>query len=372
MRILCLSTTLLIACVCACGRAEAPAPIPTAPGHAQRVVIVSIDGGRPDVILRAKAPNIRALMKDGSFSFWARTTEVSVTLPSHASMITGCTPEKHGINFNKDVPEDELVYPKVPTIFELAKQRGLSTAMASGKSKFVALCKPASIDYPLVPQAKQSFNDTQVADNASKAIIQHQPQVMLVHFAGGDKIGHAMGWGTQQQVDEIEVIDAGIGKVVETLKKQGLYDSTLIILSADHGGAARSHGKDDPRSRHIPWIAVGPGIRKDFDLTTFKDLVINTEDTFATACSFMSIPAPDNIDGKAITQMIEGAELLQNAPKTAGNKPATKPVAQGFTDPVTKLTYTYQDPYPGVAISDFKSCAGVPQPSDKTIPGWDE
>jgi len=191
MRILCLSTTLLIACVCACGRAEAPAPIPTAAGHAQRVVIVSIDGGRPDVILRAKAPNLRALMKDGSFSFWARTTEVSVTLPSHASMITGCTPEKHGINFNKDVPEDELVYPKVPTIFELAKKRGLSTAMASGKSKFVALCKPGSIDYPLVPQAKQSFNDTQVADNASKAIIQHQPQVMLVHFAGGDKIGHA-------------------------------------------------------------------------------------------------------------------------------------------------------------------------------------
>jgi len=50
----------------------------------------------------------------------------------------------------------------------------------------------------------------------------------------------------------------------------------------------------------------------------------------------------------------------------------TVEIAQGFTDPVTKLTYTYQDPYPGVAISDFKSCAGVPQPSDKTIPGWDE
>src|SRR5262245_49401886 len=79
MRILSVLTAVLIACVCACGRAEAP-PLPTGPGHAQRVMIVSIDGGRPDVVLRAKAPNIRALMKDGSFSFWARTTEVSVTL----------------------------------------------------------------------------------------------------------------------------------------------------------------------------------------------------------------------------------------------------------------------------------------------------
>jgi predicted AlkP superfamily pyrophosphatase or phosphodiesterase len=304
------TTTLFIAFLCSPALAQAP-------GHAQRAIIISIDGGRPDVILRAKAPNIRALMKDGSFSFWARTTEVSVTLPSHASMITGCRPEKHGINFNKDVPEDELVYPKVPTIFELAKRQGLSTAMASGKSKFIALCKPGSVDYPLVPEAKKSYTDTQVAENACKAIEQHRPQVMLIHFGGGDKIGHALGWGTQQQVDEIDVIDAGIGKVVDTLKKQGLYDSTLIILSADHGGAARSHGKDDPRSRHIPWIAVGPGIRKDFDLTTFKDLVINTEDTFATACSFMNISPGDNIDGKPITQMIQGAELLQSVPKSA-------------------------------------------------------
>jgi predicted AlkP superfamily pyrophosphatase or phosphodiesterase len=297
-------------------RAAAPAP------HAERVIIISIDGGRPDVVLRAKAPNIRALMNDGSFTFWARTTEVAVTLPSHASMITGVTPEKHGINFNKDVPEDELVYPKVPTIFDLAKKKGLSTAMASGKSKFIALCRPGSIDYAVVPEAKKSYTDTEVAANAAKALVEHRPQVMLVHFGGGDKIGHALGWGTQQQVAEIEVIDAGIGKLVATLKDNGLYDSTLIILSADHGGAARSHGKDDVRSRYIPWIAVGPGIRKNFDLTTFKDLTINTEDTFATACAFMSIPPGDNIDGKPITQMLQGAELLQNVT----TRPTTKPV----------------------------------------------
>jgi arylsulfatase A-like enzyme len=113
-----------------------------------------------------------------------------------------------------------------------------------------------------------------------------------------------------------------VGKVVAALKENGLYDSTLIILTADHGGAARSHGKDDPRSRHIPWIAVGPGIRKNFDLTTFKELVINTEDTFATSCAFMSIPPGNNVDGKPITQMYEGAELMQDA-----KKPATRPAA---------------------------------------------
>jgi predicted AlkP superfamily pyrophosphatase or phosphodiesterase len=292
-------------------QAQTTAPVP----HAQRVVIMSIDGGRPDVVLRANTPNVRALCADGSFTFWARTTELSVTLPSHASMITGVTPDKHGILFNKDVPEEELFYPKYPTIFELAKKNGLSTAMAAGKSKFVALCRPGSIDYAIVPDTKKSYTDAEVAANAAKAIGEHRPQVMLVHFGGGDRAGHAIGWGSAKQIAAMEEIDAGIGTVVAALKKNGLYDSTLIILSADHGGAARSHGKDDPRSRHIPWIAVGPGIRKNFDLTTFKDLIINTEDTFATSCAFMDIPPGSNVDGKPITQMLEGAELIQSVPK---------------------------------------------------------
>jgi predicted AlkP superfamily pyrophosphatase or phosphodiesterase len=308
----------LFVALCAPAYAQTTAPAPAA----HRVVIISIDGGRPDVLLRANTPNVRALCTAGSFSFWARTTELSVTLPSHASMITGVTPDKHGILFNKDVPEEELFYPKYPTIFELAKKKGLTTAMAAGKSKFIALCRPGSIDYAIVPEPKKSYTDTEVAANAAAAIGEHRPQVMLVHFGGGDRAGHLIGWGTPQQTAAMEEIDAGVGKVVSALKENGLYDSTLIILTADHGGAARSHGKDDPRSRHIPWIAVGPGIRKNFDLTTFKELVINTEDTFATSCAFLDIPPGSNIDGKPITQMYEGAELMQNAPTT---KPAARP-----------------------------------------------
>lgn len=305
----------LVLALCGPAYAQTTAPAP----RAQRVLIMSIDGGRPDVLLRANTPHVRKLCTEGSFSFWARTTELSVTLPSHASMITGVTPDKHGITFNRDVPEEELTYPAYPTIFELAKKQGLSTAMAAGKSKFVALCRPGSVDHALVPPAKQNYSDLEVAQHAAEGIREHRPQVMLVHFGGGDRAGHALGWGSPRQIAAMEEIDAGIGTIIETLKDESLYDSTLIILTADHGGAARSHGKDDPRSRHIPWIAVGPGIRRNFDLTIFKDLVINTEDTFATACAFLNIASAGDIDGKSITQMMEGAELMQDA--------TTRPVA---------------------------------------------
>ncbi len=54
--------------------------------------------------LRAEMPNLRGLMKRGAFTFWAETTDVAVTLPSHTSMLTGVTPEKHGIHWNSEDP----------------------------------------------------------------------------------------------------------------------------------------------------------------------------------------------------------------------------------------------------------------------------
>jgi arylsulfatase A-like enzyme len=90
-------------------------------------------------------------------------------------------------------------------------------------------------------------------------------------------------------------------------------ESTLIILTADHGGQGRGHGADDARSRHIPWIAAGPGIRRNFDLTRYAELNINTEDTFATACFFLGISPSPRIDGKPIREILRLDELLQAA-----------------------------------------------------------
>ncbi|GIW74943.1 MAG: hypothetical protein KatS3mg104_0006 [Phycisphaerae bacterium] len=55
-----------------------------------RVLIISIDGLRPDLALRAEMPNLRSLLRNGSYSFWAYTTPAAITLPSHTSMLTGC------------------------------------------------------------------------------------------------------------------------------------------------------------------------------------------------------------------------------------------------------------------------------------------
>ena len=104
--------------------------------------------------------------------------------------------------------------------------------------------------------------------------------------------------------------------MLSAIKDQGLTDSTAILLTADHGGTGRWHGADDTRARHIPWIIAGPGIKKNFDLTTVRELAINTEDTFATSCWLLGIPVGYAINGKPVRLILEApsGQLLQDAP----------------------------------------------------------
>ena len=275
-------------------------PIPAV----EHVVIVSIDGLRPDRALLADMPNLRRLLKQGAYTFWAKTTAVSITLPSHTSMLTGVTPQKHGIEWNRDLPFSEPVYPKVPTLFEMASQVGYTTALVAGKSKFSALCKPNTVTWVSVPSEAKGDNE-EVLANAVKIIEEKKPDVLFVHFTDVDTVGHAKGWGSTEQLACIEKTDRQLGELIASLNRAGLWDSTFMIVTADHGGAGLTHGADDARSRHIPWIVVGPGVRKNFDLTSSASLEVRTEDTCATACYLLGLPQASYFDGKPVTAAFE-------------------------------------------------------------------
>jgi predicted AlkP superfamily pyrophosphatase or phosphodiesterase len=280
----------------------------------RRVLIISIDGLRPDLALRADTPTIHELIKEGSFTFWARTTAESVTLPSHTSMLTGVVPIRHEIQWNKDLPLLHPVYPVFPTLFELAKHAGYTTAMAAGKSKFINLAKPGSLDWQFIP-TESKIEDAQVTEKALAILRDHQPQVFFVHLPSVDNVGHAAGWATDKQLAAIAGADRCVGRLLAELDELKLRGSTMILVTSDHGGAGLSHGPDDPRSRHIPWIVVGPGIRKGVDLTIYAQLTVDTEDTFCTACYVLGLhPTRLPLDGKVVMEIFDrtGQELIHN------------------------------------------------------------
>lgn len=297
----------LLAAVVAHAQFSVPVSKPVRPLPAiEHVVVIGIDGLRPDRLLLADSPVIHGMIKEGTYTFWARTTAVSVTLPSFTSMMTAVNPRKHQIEWDRDLPFATPVYPRFPTIFEMATKAGYVTAMTAGKSKFGALNKPGTITHCFIA-AKEVVPDQEVVDEAVKIIVEHKPNFLFVHLPGVDTAGHAKGWGSHEQLAQIAITDAQVGRVLAALDQAGLRGSTVVILSADHGGQGLTHGPEDARSRHIPWIAIGPGVKKFHDLTQQADLNVQTEDTCATACWLLGLPQQPYFDGKPVYAAFENA-----------------------------------------------------------------
>lgn len=287
----------LAATAIAAPKARPQRPIPAV----EHIVLISIDGLRPDLALRANMPTLRGLLHDGAFTFWAKTTELSITLPSHTSMITGVTPKKHGVLWNDDLPVGQARYPEYPTILEMATNAGYSTAMIAGKSKFATLNKPGTVTYSFVaPRDPGWVNNSTVTSHAEQIIATHKPDLLFIHLPAVDLAGHGEGWGSPAQIAVIEETDAALARILRALDRAGIRNSTVLILTADHGGAGFTHGPDDARSRHIPWAAVGPGVKSGYDLTRLESLEVRTEDSAATILYLLGLPIPPYLDGKPV------------------------------------------------------------------------
>jgi len=267
-----------------------PAPTATARPNVARVLIVSVDGMRPDAIALAPMPVLQSLMQTGAYSLTAQTIFPSTTLPAHTSMLDGMCPSKHGITW--DTYEPDKGYALGTSLFDLAHASGLRTIMVVGKDKLRQITDPASTD------VFQYVNDpdTVVAQRAATLI----PQgfgLFFVHLPSPDLEGHAYGWLSSQQLSALRHSDDAIQTLLTALDQAGLRQSTLIIVTADHGGHDTTHGTWQPEDMTIPWIINGPGIQP-------KQLAsaINTTDTAATAAWALGLSQPTEWSGHPVLE----------------------------------------------------------------------
>lgn len=94
--------------------------------RAEHVFIISFDGGKPEVMKKSAMPTLFEMTRQGAATWNAPTVFPSVTLVSHASMLTGVQPARHKMLWNDWQPQRGLV--GVPTIFKLARDSGYTTA----------------------------------------------------------------------------------------------------------------------------------------------------------------------------------------------------------------------------------------------------
>jgi predicted AlkP superfamily pyrophosphatase or phosphodiesterase len=301
------SLLLAIVALAACSRAQTQpqpsvlqqgAPRPLHGRVTDHVIVISIDGLRPDAITRYNTPTIQRLMRDGRYSLTAQTISISRTLPSHTSMLTGVDADVHGIHWNSD-KTGKYGYVKVPTVFGLARDAGFSTAAVFSKTKFHHLAPPSTIDYVKAPEGKLAllpWPSQRTADHVASYLRSASPNLLFVHIAEPDFAAHSFGWmsGTYgRAVREADLAVLRILSEADTRYGRGMYS---VILTADHGGHDKSHGSTDPRDMTIPWIVWGAGVQPGDTLSG-----IRTMDTAATVLWMLGIEAPQTWTGRAVS-----------------------------------------------------------------------
>jgi arylsulfatase A-like enzyme len=269
---------------------ETPTPTltPTPTARARRVVILSIDGLRPDAISMAPMPNLMALMQTGAYSLSAQTVYPSVTLVAHSSMLSGLCPSKHGVYWNDYLPQ--LGYAQGTDLFDISHAAGLRTHMIVGKQKLAQVTEPTSLDTFLFVNDR----DTVIMERLL-ADFPEDFNVLFIHFAITDGMGHSYGWLSPQQLSVLFRADEALGSFLAALDARNLRNETLLMITADHGGHASTHGSNSPEDMIIPWIAVGPGIQP-----TALTSPIQTTDTAATAAFALGLPIPAEWDGAPV------------------------------------------------------------------------
>ena len=281
-------------------RAQVPDPLAGVAIHsdaatraADLVVIVSIDGLRADAAY--DLPVVRRLQREGAWASHAQTIRRSTTLPSHASMLTGVDVDVHGINFNG--LKRSRGYVQFPTIFRVARAAGLHTEMFIGKNKLEHLVEPDGVERVVL--AGRTCNGIVARADAS---LRHLDNGLLfLHFSDPDQAGHERGWMSAHYLAAAMRADECLDNVVRALEaRTNGTRRVLLVVTADHGGHARSHGTLLDVDRHIPWVAWGGAAPRNQEIT--RDL--STMDTAATALTALGLPQTRGMEGRPVHEAI--------------------------------------------------------------------
>jgi predicted AlkP superfamily pyrophosphatase or phosphodiesterase len=252
-----------------------------APSGDNHVIIVSLDGFRPEFYLpglRSKACETLVELRDGgSYAKAVLPPYPSMTYPGHATIATGVLTARHGITANTrfDPPTTEgrgfwfASDLQAPPLWDIAHRAGLTVGTVSwpttAGSKSIDWNLPEFWTTPLggelvmmrqyatpglVPQLEQSSGSMQTARNrdaghwdafltaaAAMIIREHRPNLLCVHLLEADKVQHKEGRSAPELPAAMRRLDNDLYEIIQATKKAGIYESTTFVVVGDHGFA---------------------------------------------------------------------------------------------------------------------------------------
>jgi len=270
------------------------------PCLAAPVLMISVDGMKPEYVFEADArglriPYLRTLVAEGAYSKGVVGVWPTITYPSHTTLVTGVAPAVHGIYANLEFDplqhfkESWFWYAaqiKVPTLWQAAHAAGLTTASVG----WPATVGAADIDY-LIPEYWRISGPTQDLNPSDRHLIaavsvpagllqkmqgsvgaylmgndtsrqgdevktrfaieilrQRKPGFMTLHLSSLDDSEHAYGAFSVQANQDLEAIDTMLSQLAAAARN--INPATIVTVVSDHGFTALTH----KTNLYIPFI----------------------------------------------------------------------------------------------------------------------
>lgn len=251
--------------------------------EAKRVILFSLDGICLEGFKQAHTPNIDNLLAKGTLSLETRVVMPSVTLPNWTSHLTGSGPELHGV-VNNDWQLDKFKLPAIetdedgyyPSVFKILKdhKKNMKTAFYYNWANLIYPYNPKYLDETCFLK-----NDAYIPyyEKAFLFVKKHrnEPTLVFLYTVHTDHAGHKHKWMSPEYIRSIEEADVEIGRMLEKLKAEDLFDDTHFFFLTDHGGINYGHGGVSPAEMIVPWGITGPDIAQG-QIMTEPNNTVNT------------------------------------------------------------------------------------------------
>jgi len=315
-RISLLLFTILVVAGCHRG-SESPTHYPGAP-----VIIISIDTLRADHLPmfgygNVDTPALDALRKD-SILYTNAFSAVPLTLPSHTAMLTGLLPPANQVRNNIGYRLD----PALPTIPKVLKSKGYDTgaAVSAYVLRGSAGLAPSFDFYDdgVVTKANTPIGTLQRPGSDTAAIAQRwigehkgNPFFFFLHLfephSPYEPIEPFKSRYASAYDGEIATADQIVGRFIDDLKSNGIYDNAIIVLMSDHGEGLSEHGEPEHgiflyrEAIHVPLMVKLPKAARGGETDAAPVSLI---DIFPTIAELTDATPPANLQGKSLLHHI--------------------------------------------------------------------
>ena len=223
------------------------------------VLMVLLDGWRPDVIAAAHTPTIDMMMQDSAYSMEARVEDTAISGSGHSSFLTGVHRDKHNVHGNSF---GDANYQEYPYWFNLLKYERPEMHTAAYHN-WLPMANTA-LDFSVCGYCVDMYvtgSDNSIATQLATDLANQQMDAVTIVIDAPDAAGHGYGFhpSIPQYVAAMNQSDAWLGMIMDAIFARTNYaeEDWMVIISSDHAGSGYGHGYNIPEHRKVPLIIWG-------------------------------------------------------------------------------------------------------------------